>query len=82
MYFYPGNLNRNRIADTDNITKFVKDTIEMVGLVTNDRQINDEHAVRINGGQRVAGDEYIKESGGILIELQHTEVDEGVILID
>ena len=82
MYFYPGNLNRNRIADTDNITKFVNDAIEMVGLVTNDREINDEHAARIDGGQRVAGDEYIKETGGIVIELQHTKVDEGVITID
>lgn len=61
MYFYPGNLNRNRIADTDNITKLVKDAIEMVGLVTNDRQINDEHAARINSGQRVAGDEAIHQ---------------------
>ncbi len=82
-YLYPRNINRTRIADTDNITKFVKDAIEMVGLVTNDRQIVEEHALRVDPGQRVfAGDQYIKETGGIIINLQHTRVDEQVITID
>ena len=82
MYFYPESINRNRIADTDNITKLVKDAIEMVGLVSNDRQMNDEHAVRIDAGQCVDGDEYIKQTGGIVISLHHTRVDEGDISID
>ena len=34
-YFFPRDINRTRIADTDNITKFVKDAIEMAGLVPN-----------------------------------------------
>ena len=82
-YFFPKDINRTRIADTDNITKFVKDAIEMAGLVTNDRHINEEHARRIEFGQSgFVGDEYIKATGGIVIELKHTKVDEGVILID
>ena len=82
-YFFPRDINRTRIADTDNITKFVKDAIEMVGLVTNDRHINEEHARRIEFGQRgFVGDEYIQATGGIVIELKHTKVDEGVITID
>ena len=82
-YFYPRTINRTRIADTDNITKFVKDAIEMAGLVTNDRHINEEHARRIEFGQSgFVGDEYIKATGGIVIELQHKRVDEGAITID
>ena len=83
QYFFPRGINRTRIADTDNITKFVKDAIEMAGLVTNDRHINEEHARRIEFGQNgFVGDEYIKATGGIVIELKHTKVDEGAITID
>ena len=82
MYVYPRNINRTRIADTDNITKFVKDAIEMAGLVTNDRQINEEHAQRVDGGQEgFAGDDYIKETGGIVVNLQHIRVEEDAITI-
>ena len=82
-YFFPKDINRTRIADTDNITKFVKDAIEMAGLVTNDRHINEEHARRIEFGQSgFVGDEFIKATGGIVIELKHTKVDEGVITIN
>lgn len=81
-FFYPGGINRNRIADTDNLTKFVKDAIEMVGIVSNDAQINDEHAVRVEAGGREEGESYIKETGGIIIVLEHDLVAEDDIEID
>ena len=83
MFIYPRNINRTRIADSDNLTKFVKDAIEMAGLVSNDRHINEDHAVRVDGDEGgFAGDQYIKETGGIVVSLQHTRVQEDAITID
>ena len=82
VFFYPEGINRTRIADTDNITKMVKDAIEMAGLVSNDVHINDEHAVRL-AGQSSPGSfaHHFKQTGGIFISL-HTRVDQSAILIE